>query len=145
MTLSFAHSIYVAILFQVLRDQGLGKYCDPEFVRAASREMQEAMDMTQEEFDEAAHRLLQAEQEGTIRLPQGGGIGGLAGALSGAGAAGAGGGAVAGARGGGGWGQHDAYEADETAPLRSPHGAGPQVPSRSRTNRRGQRGGDTNV
>ena len=46
----------------MLRDQGLGKYCDPEFVRAASREMQEAMDMTPEEFDEAAHRLLQAEQ-----------------------------------------------------------------------------------
>ena len=34
-------------LFQVLQEQGLGKYCDPEFVRAASREMQEAMDMTQ--------------------------------------------------------------------------------------------------
>ena len=47
---------------QVLRDQGLGKYCDPEFVKAASREMQEAMDITPEEFDEAAHRLLQAEQ-----------------------------------------------------------------------------------
>ena len=54
---------------QVLRDQGLGKYCDPEFVRAASREMQEAMDMTPEEFDEAAHRLLQAEQEGSLHLP----------------------------------------------------------------------------
>ncbi len=54
---------------QVLRDQGLGKYCDPEFVRAASREMQEAMEMTEEEFDQAAHRLLQAEQAGQIRLP----------------------------------------------------------------------------
>ena len=52
----------IIFLKQVLRDQGLGKYCDPEFVRAASREMQEAMDMTVEEFDEAAHRLLQAEQ-----------------------------------------------------------------------------------
>ena len=58
-------------LFQVLRDQGLGKYCDPEVVRAASREMQEAMDMTPEEFDEAAHRLLQAEQDGSINLPAG--------------------------------------------------------------------------
>ena len=52
----------VLTFLQVLRDQGLGKYCDPEFVKAASREMQEAMDITPEEFDEAAHRLLQAEQ-----------------------------------------------------------------------------------
>ena len=57
----------------MLRDQGLGKYCDPEFVRAASREMQEAMDMTPEEFDEAAHRLLQAEQvTGCITAYEGG-------------------------------------------------------------------------
>ena len=59
------------IYFQVLRDQGLGKYCDPEFVRAASREMQEAMDMTPEEFDAAAHQLLAAERQGTLRLPVG--------------------------------------------------------------------------
>jgi hypothetical protein len=58
-------------LCQVLRDQGLGKYCDPEFVRAASREMQEAMDMTAEEFDAAAHQLLTAERQGTLRLPVG--------------------------------------------------------------------------
>lgn len=57
--------------FQVLREQGLGKYCDPEFVRAASREMQEAMDMTPEEFDAAAHQLLAAERQGTLRLPVG--------------------------------------------------------------------------
>jgi len=56
-------------VLKVLRDQGLGKYCDPEFVRAASREMQEAMDMTAEEFDAAAHQLLTAEREGTLRLP----------------------------------------------------------------------------
>ena len=56
---------------QVLRDQGLGKYCDPEFVRAASREMQEAMDMTPEEFDAAAHQLLASERDGTLRLPRG--------------------------------------------------------------------------
>merc|ERR1719225_1755331 len=55
---------------RVLRDQGLGKYCDPEFVRAASREMQEAMDMTPEEFDAAAHQLLQQEHDGSLRLPQ---------------------------------------------------------------------------
>ena len=62
---------YKIYFFQVLRDQGLGKYCDPEFVRAASREMQEAMDMTPEEFDAAAHQLLAAERQGTLRLPVG--------------------------------------------------------------------------
>lgn len=61
---------------RVLRDQGLGKYCDPEFVRAASREMQEAMDMTPEEFDAAAAQLLQQERQGSLRLPQGGPPGG---------------------------------------------------------------------
>ena len=53
----------------MLRDQGLGKYCDPEFVAAASREMQEAMDMTPEEFDAAAHQLLTAEAEGKLSGP----------------------------------------------------------------------------
>ena len=43
---------------QVLAQQGLGKYCDPDFV---AREMQEALDMTQEEMDMAAHQLLQQE------------------------------------------------------------------------------------
>ncbi len=54
---------------QVLRDQGLGKFCEPEFIRAAAREMQEAMDMTEEEFDAAAYQLLEAEREGTLRHP----------------------------------------------------------------------------
>ena len=65
-------TLFFIILIQVLRDQGLGKYCDPEFVRAASREMQEAMDMTPEEFDAAAAQLLQQERQGSLRLPQGG-------------------------------------------------------------------------
>jgi voltage-dependent calcium channel L type alpha-1D len=51
-------------VFQVLADQGLGKYCDPEFVRNASKEMQEALEMTQDEMDRAAHRLLQQERSG---------------------------------------------------------------------------------
>jgi hypothetical protein len=34
--------------------------------------MQEAMDMTPEEFDAAAHQLLASERDGTLRLPQGG-------------------------------------------------------------------------
>jgi voltage-dependent calcium channel L type alpha-1D len=48
----------------VLAEQGLGKYCDPEFVRNASKEMQEALEMTQEEMDRAAHKLLQQERHG---------------------------------------------------------------------------------
>lgn len=41
----------------------MGKYCDPDFVRYTSREMQEALDMTSEEMDVAAHQLLQQEQQ----------------------------------------------------------------------------------
>jgi len=94
---------------RVLRDQGLGKYCDPEFVRAASREMQEAMDMTPEEFDAAAHQLLTAEAEGKLsgplRLP---GMGGAIGDMS----------------GDTGWGDDD-----ESVPLRSPAATLPGAPS----------------
>ena len=49
---------------QVLVEQGLGKFVDPDFVRYTSREMQEALDMTQEEMDRAAHRLLLQERQG---------------------------------------------------------------------------------
>ena len=49
---------------QVLVEQGLGKYCDPDFVRYTSREMQEALDMTREEMDRAAHQLLLQERRG---------------------------------------------------------------------------------
>lgn len=49
---------------QVLLEQGLGKYADPEFVRNTSREMREALDMTREEMDRAAHQLLQQERRG---------------------------------------------------------------------------------
>lgn len=45
---------------RVLAQQGLGKYCDPDFV---AREMQEALDMTSEEMDMAAHILLQSEKD----------------------------------------------------------------------------------
>lgn len=43
---------------QVLVAQGLGKYCDVDFVGSATREMQEALDMTQEEMNLAAHQIL---------------------------------------------------------------------------------------
>ncbi|GAB6020081.1 Voltage-dependent calcium channel type D subunit alpha-1 [Chamberlinius hualienensis] len=47
-----------SLVGRVLHEQGLGKFCDPDFVRATSREMQEAMNMTREEMDRAAHELL---------------------------------------------------------------------------------------
>lgn len=46
---------------RILRQEGLGKYCDPSFVRYASREIQEALDMTEEEMDRAAHHILREE------------------------------------------------------------------------------------
>ncbi|CAB0011622.1 unnamed protein product [Nesidiocoris tenuis] len=49
---------------RVLVQQGLGRFCDPDFVRCTSREMQEALDMTAEEMDRAAHRILLQEKQG---------------------------------------------------------------------------------
>ncbi len=95
---------------QVLRDQGLGKYCDPDFVRAASREMQEAMDMTAEEFDAAAHRLLEAEKAGQLRLPLAGGGASVPGAPGAATSSGAANFDY----------DYDDYEEEETVPLRAP-------------------------
>ncbi|XP_035739036.1 muscle calcium channel subunit alpha-1-like isoform X3 [Vespa mandarinia] len=51
-----------SLVGRVLVEQGLGKYCDPDFVRYTSREMQEALDMTREEMDRAAHQLLLQER-----------------------------------------------------------------------------------
>lgn len=51
------------VLLQVLADQGLGKYCDPDFVRTTSREIAEALEMTSEEMDRAAHNILSASQQ----------------------------------------------------------------------------------
>ncbi|XP_077296961.1 ca[2+]-channel protein alpha[[1]] subunit D [Arctopsyche grandis] len=52
-----------SLVGRVLVEQGLGKYCDPEFIKTTSREMQEALDMTQEEMDKAAHQLLLQERQ----------------------------------------------------------------------------------
>ncbi|CAH1121808.1 unnamed protein product [Ceutorhynchus assimilis] len=52
-----------SLVGRILVEQGLGKFCDPEFVRNTSKEMQEALDMTQEEMDRAAHQLLQHERQ----------------------------------------------------------------------------------
>ncbi|XP_039761226.1 muscle calcium channel subunit alpha-1-like isoform X8 [Pararge aegeria] len=51
-----------SLVTRVLAEQGLAEYCDPEFVRNTSREMQEALDMTQEQMDRAAHQLMIQER-----------------------------------------------------------------------------------
>ena len=45
-----------------MAQQGLGKYCDPDFVRSTQLEMQEALEMTEEEMDLAAHELMLQER-----------------------------------------------------------------------------------
>ncbi|XP_068234730.1 muscle calcium channel subunit alpha-1-like isoform X2 [Palaemon carinicauda] len=52
-----------SLVGRVLADQGLGKYCDPDFVRTTSREIAEALEMTTEEMDRAAHSILSASQQ----------------------------------------------------------------------------------
>ncbi|KAH9628917.1 hypothetical protein HF086_006286 [Spodoptera exigua] len=42
--------------------QGLGKYCDKDFIQSTSREMQEALDLTQEEMDTAANQIILQER-----------------------------------------------------------------------------------
>lgn len=50
-------------LLQVLVGQGLGKFCDEDFIRYTSREMQEALNLTSEEMDLAAHHIMQQHPE----------------------------------------------------------------------------------
>ncbi|GFS37972.1 muscle calcium channel subunit alpha-1 [Trichonephila inaurata madagascariensis] len=51
-----------SLIGRVLLEQGLGKYCDPDFVRTTQRELAEAINLTQEEMDMAAHQILQLER-----------------------------------------------------------------------------------
>ncbi|XP_045525614.1 muscle calcium channel subunit alpha-1-like isoform X1 [Pieris brassicae] len=51
-----------SLIARVLTDQGLGKYCDADFLQSTSREMQEALDLTQEEMDTAANQLILKER-----------------------------------------------------------------------------------
>ena len=52
---------------RVLREQGLGRHIDEDFITAATTEMQEAMGMSPEEFESAAAALLAAETDGGFR------------------------------------------------------------------------------
>ncbi|XP_025410961.1 voltage-dependent calcium channel type D subunit alpha-1 isoform X7 [Sipha flava] len=53
-----------SLVGRILAEQGLGKYCDPVFVKNTSKELREALNMTREEMDSAAHQLLVREQQG---------------------------------------------------------------------------------
>lgn len=46
-------------------EQGLGKFCDPDFVRYTSREMRDALNLTSQEMDEAAHQIMLQERSST--------------------------------------------------------------------------------
>ena len=52
----------------MLREQGLGRHVDEDFIAAAMVEMREAMNMSAGEFEAAADQLLRAEREGHFRL-----------------------------------------------------------------------------
>ncbi|KAL1455036.1 hypothetical protein WDU94_009157 [Cyamophila willieti] len=51
-----------SLVGRVLAEYGLGKFADPEFVKYTSKELQEALNMTQEEMDRAAHKLIIQER-----------------------------------------------------------------------------------
>ncbi|XP_025208287.1 muscle calcium channel subunit alpha-1 isoform X3 [Melanaphis sacchari] len=53
-----------SLVGRILAEQGLGKYCDEVFVQNTSKELREALNMTREEMDSAAHQLLAREQHG---------------------------------------------------------------------------------
>merc|ERR1712130_46084 len=59
----------IDLVGRVLREQGLGRHIDDDFIAAATTEMQEAMGMSPAEFESAAAALLAAENEGAFRLP----------------------------------------------------------------------------
>lgn len=56
-----------SLVGRVLQQEGLGKYCDPGFLRATQRELAEAFNMTSEELDIAAHQILEAEKRSPMK------------------------------------------------------------------------------
>jgi len=62
----------IQLVGRVLREQGLGRHIDADFIAAATKEMQEAMNMSPSEFESAAAQLLAAEDEGSFRMPAAG-------------------------------------------------------------------------
>jgi len=63
------HSPAMNLVGRVLREQGLGRHVDEDFIAAAMVEMREAMNMSAGEFEAAADQLLRAEREGHFSMP----------------------------------------------------------------------------
>jgi len=59
----------MSLVGRVLREQGLGRHIDDDFIAAATVEMREAMNMSSAEFEAAAEQLLRAEREGNFSMP----------------------------------------------------------------------------
>lgn len=51
---------------KVLREQGLGKICDDDFISATRAEMQEAMHLTDDQFEAAARQLLEIDSSSPL-------------------------------------------------------------------------------
>ena len=51
-----------SLVSQVLQEEGLGKYCDPDLIKVAQHELAEAYNLSPEEMDRAAQRLLTEQQ-----------------------------------------------------------------------------------
>ncbi|KAH8395723.1 hypothetical protein KR222_011591, partial [Zaprionus bogoriensis] len=97
-TSSEMNGLAESLIGGVLAAEGLGKYCDSEFVGTAAREMREALDMTPEEMNLAAHQILSNEHSISLIGSSNGSI--FGGAGGGGVAAGGGSSSIAGAFGG---------------------------------------------
>ncbi|XP_043950491.1 voltage-dependent calcium channel type D subunit alpha-1 isoform X1 [Drosophila biarmipes] len=118
-TSSDMNGLAESLIGGVLAAEGLGKYCDSEFVGTAAREMREALDMTPEEMNLAAHQILSNEHSLSLIGSSNGSIfGGSASGLGGGG----GGSSIRNAFGGSGSGpsslspQHQPYSGTLNSP-----------------------------
>ncbi|XP_037711486.1 voltage-dependent calcium channel type D subunit alpha-1 isoform X4 [Drosophila subpulchrella] len=122
-TSSDMNGLAESLIGGVLAAEGLGKYCDSEFVGTAAREMREALDMTPEEMNLAAHQILSNEHSLSLIGSSNGSIfGGSASGLVGAGGGMGGGSSIRNAFGGSGSGpsslspQHQPYSGTLNSP-----------------------------
>ncbi|XP_023163091.2 voltage-dependent calcium channel type D subunit alpha-1 isoform X7 [Drosophila hydei] len=114
-TSSDMNGLAESLIGGVLAAEGLGKYCDSEFVGTAAREMREALDMTPEEMNLAAHQILSNEHSMSL-------IGSSNGSIFGGAGGGAGGGSssIAGAFGGSASGPSSLSPHEGSGTLQSP-------------------------
>ncbi|XP_017859544.1 PREDICTED: voltage-dependent calcium channel type D subunit alpha-1 isoform X2 [Drosophila arizonae] len=123
-TSSDMNGLAESLIGGVLAAEGLGKYCDSEFVGTAAREMREALDMTPEEMNLAAHQILSNEHSlsliGSSNGSIFGSVGGAGGGSGGGGGGGVGSSSIAGAFGGSGSGPSSFSPREGSGTLQSP-------------------------